>query len=105
MNTPEKHDIERLANWLETSKGWIKSASITEWLGYEKRHIRAIAEHSQGRILSWPGSPGYCHIMHSTPDERQHFYAATESQIRKMQSRMREVMKAEAKLYHIKKHV
>jgi hypothetical protein len=101
MNTPEKHDIERLTKWLADNPGWIKSATITEWLGYDKRQTRAIAEHSDGLILSWPGSPGYCHIEHSTADERQHFHDATCSQIRKMQSRMREVMKSEAKLYQI----
>jgi len=85
-------EIKQLTEWLETHRGWIKSATITEWLGFDKRQIRAIAEHSKGLILSWPGSPGYCHIKHVSTNDWHHYVAATKSQINKMESRMMESM-------------
>jgi hypothetical protein len=87
-------EIKQLTEWLETHRGWIKSATITEWLGFDKRQIRAIAEHSNGLILSWPGSPGYCHIKHASIDDRQHAVAALCCQANKMLARAMEINKA-----------
>lgn len=40
-------------------RGWQKAAAITAALGFNERRIRAIAEQSDGLILSGPGCPGY----------------------------------------------
>jgi len=40
-------------------KGWVKGAVICAALAIDERRIRAIAEFSDGRILSGPGCPGY----------------------------------------------
>lgn len=40
-------------------KGWVKAAEICAMLSIDDRRLRAIAEFSDGRILSGPGCPGY----------------------------------------------
>lgn len=54
--TPEQ--VEQLCAWLQ-GKGWVHAADIEQTLGLKDRQVRAIAEHSEGRILSGPGCPGY----------------------------------------------
>jgi hypothetical protein len=91
MNTPTDAEIKMLVDWLDRNSGWIKSGVIEEWMGFDKRTIRAIAEHSKGRIISWPGSPGYCHIRHAKIDEISHAISALITQSCKMLERAREI--------------
>jgi hypothetical protein len=98
MTTPTDTEIKMLVDWLDRNPGWIKSGVIEEWLGFDKRTIRAIAEHSKGKILSWPGSPGYCHINHAKIDEISHAQAALIIQSGKMIDRAREIEYASRKL-------
>lgn len=51
-------EVEAVCDWL-TDRGWMKAAEIAEAFAMSDRKIRAIAEASDGRILSGPGSPGY----------------------------------------------
>jgi hypothetical protein len=51
-------EVESLCAWL-AGKAWTKAAQIDAELGINERKVRAIAEHSDGRILSGPGCPGY----------------------------------------------
>lgn len=51
-------EVDSLCEWL-AGKGWIKAAQIEAELKINERKVRAIAEHSDGRILSGPGCPGY----------------------------------------------
>jgi len=57
--------VERLCSYLE-GKGWVKATVIEAELkaadpdlSMNERVIRKIAECSDGRIFSYPGSPGY----------------------------------------------
>lgn len=52
-------EVAALINWLR-GKGWQTSSQIAAALGLEERRLRALAEHSDGEILSGPGCPGYC---------------------------------------------
>jgi hypothetical protein len=54
--TPEQ--VEFVATFLR-GKGWVKGAVIGAALGLNERRLRAIAEYSDGRIISGPGCPGY----------------------------------------------
>ncbi|MDD2763448.1 MAG: hypothetical protein PHE83_05680 [Opitutaceae bacterium] len=54
--TPEQ--VELVASYLR-GKGWVKGAVIAEALKIDDRRLRAIAEFSDGRIISGPGCPGY----------------------------------------------
>ncbi|HTJ77982.1 MAG TPA: hypothetical protein VL357_03225 [Rariglobus sp.] len=60
MAAPEvsESEIQSLATWLE-GKEWCTARQIEEALGLDERKVRAIAEHSDGLILSGPGCPGY----------------------------------------------
>jgi hypothetical protein len=40
-------------------RGWTKAGTLTRELGLDDRKLRAIANASDGRILSGPGCPGY----------------------------------------------
>jgi hypothetical protein len=40
-------------------RGWLTARQLESELGLDDRKVRAIAEHSDGRILSGPGCPGY----------------------------------------------
>lgn len=50
--------IEQLCTFL-AGKGWVKAKVIEEQIGMNERVIRKISECSNGRIFSFPGSPGY----------------------------------------------
>ena len=58
--TPAVTEAEVLAitTWLR-GRGWVKAREIETALGMDERTIRAVAEHSDGLILSGPGCPGY----------------------------------------------
>ena len=48
------------------------------------RKIRQIAELSDGQIVSGPGSPGYCHILHCPGETLSHIADSLRSQARSM---------------------
>jgi len=52
-------EIALVCDYLAKEKRWVTSAEIEHMLGIKDRHLRAIAEYSDGRILSGPGCPGY----------------------------------------------
>jgi hypothetical protein len=54
----DQADIDALAAWL-SGRDWQTARQIEAELGMDERQIRAIAEHSDGLILSGPGCPGY----------------------------------------------
>lgn len=51
-------EVAALCSWLR-GRGWKKAREIEAELGIEERKLRAMAEHSDGEILSGPGCPGY----------------------------------------------
>lgn len=83
--TPE--DVENLCAWLR-EKGWMKAAEITAATQINERKIRAIAEASDGRILSGPGSPGYKLFTGKTEiEEADRCASQIESQAKRMFAR------------------
>lgn len=62
--TPE--EVDSMCEFLR-GKGWLKAADIQAATGIGDRKVRAIAEHSEGRILS--GQSGYRLLDRTTPIE------------------------------------
>lgn len=68
--------------------GWVTAAEVGPVIGMGERQIRAAAEHSDGRILSGPGCPGYRLFDSSTlVGDADRAAASLESQARRMLSR------------------
>lgn len=65
-------------------KGWQKSGQLGAKTPDEKRRLRAISEASNGRIVSWPGSPGYKLFDECTAEDFLRGDNATRSAARKM---------------------
>ena len=86
--------VDSICQRLE-GEGWLTAAEIKmRWL-LEERHMRAIAESSQGRILS--GQKGYRLFDRTTPlEEADHAAAWLESQAKKMLARATAIRR----LYH-----
>jgi hypothetical protein len=51
-------EVDRVVGYLK-GQGWVKGGTIMAALDLDERRIRAIAEASDGLIISGPGSPGY----------------------------------------------
>lgn len=51
-------EVEALCVYL-IGRGWVKASEIEAELKINERRVRALAEHSDGKILSGPGCPGY----------------------------------------------
>ena len=51
-------EVDALCAHLQ-GRGWVTARVLEQELGLDDRKLRAIAEHSDGRVLSGPGSPGY----------------------------------------------
>ena len=51
-------EVQSLIAWLR-GRGWVTARVIEAELRIDERKLRALAEHSDGEILSGPGCPGY----------------------------------------------
>jgi len=49
--------------------GWLTSGQIQALTGWPERYVRALANASGGRVLSYPGSPGYKLTKEATKEE------------------------------------
>jgi hypothetical protein len=76
-------EVGQLAGFL-IGKGWLTAKQINEATGLDDRRVRAIAEHSAGRILSGPGCPGYRYFDKAALPHAEHAIAGFESQATKM---------------------
>ena len=75
-------------------QGWQTARQLTEKHGIDDRRIRSIAEHSDGRILSGPGCPGYKLFTGATEvGEADQCASRLESQARKMLQRASSIRK------------
>jgi len=79
-------EVDGLVEFL-TGKGWLTAKQIAEATGIDDRRLRAITEHSSGRILSGPGCPGYRYFDKDALPHAEHAIACLESQATKMNKR------------------
>jgi hypothetical protein len=49
--------------------GWLTSGQIQALTGWHERYVRAVANASRGRVLSYPGSPGYKLTIEAAKEE------------------------------------
>lgn len=80
-------EVAAVCDWLH-GRGWVKATEIAAAFAMSDRKIRAIAEASDGLILSGPGSPGY-KLFTGTAEIREADRCASqiESQARRMFAR------------------
>lgn len=74
---------------------WHSAEQLAQWMSFgagdnAKRHVRALAAASDGRVLSYPGSPGYKLTMLSTPEDMNPL-ARTRHQAKQMIARTIEI--------------
>jgi hypothetical protein len=87
-------DVEQMIRFL-AGKGWLRAVEIEAATGASDRKMRAIAQHSAGRILS--GQQGYRLFDRSTPlEEADRAASWLESQAREMLRRGAEIRR----VYH-----
>ena len=85
---PPEREIERLVSHLDAAGDqWLTAAEIAKSLGLSDRKVRALAEHSQGRIVSAPGCPGYRHLRHTTVEQIAEIRNRLASQAKSMMRR------------------
>lgn len=75
-------DVRRVLGAL-AGRGWTTARQLADELGIDDRELRLIAEHSGGRIVSAPGSPGYKLASEATDEEIDRAASAHESQGRR----------------------
>jgi hypothetical protein len=85
--SPRPGEVEELVRFLHTNPGFHKAREIGEFMHLTERQIRQLAEASDGRIISGPGSPGYCHLDHCPAEKLAHIADTLRSQARRMLAR------------------
>lgn len=61
---PADAEVSALIKYLHDNPGFHTRHQLAAALGLSERKVRQLAEHSEGYIMSAPGSPGYCHFDH-----------------------------------------
>ena len=85
---PAQQEIERLVSYLlDAGDQWLTASEIAKALNMGDRRVRKLAEHSQGRIVSAPGCPGYRHINHTTTEQIAEIRSRLASQAKAMMRR------------------
>lgn len=85
--SPPSDQIVGLVRWLSLNPGWHTAKELTAHLDLSDRKVRALAEASNGLIVSGPGTPGYAHASHCTAEEIAHATDTLISQARRMMHR------------------
>jgi len=86
---PSKADLDWLVGELKrlrssNNRGWIKSRELGAITEAQKRRLREIAEFGEGKVVSYPGSPGYKLLNDCSLEELRHGDRAMRSQLRCM---------------------
>lgn len=64
---PAADEVTRLVDHLQRAgETWLTAKQLAGALSLSDRKIRSLAEHSDGRVISGPGCPGYRHVDHCT---------------------------------------
>jgi len=79
-------------------KGWQTSAELGATTPQQKRRLRAMSEESGGRIVSYPGSPGYILSSEAVLEDFLHGDRATRSGLRKQIAKWSAVIREMHKL-------
>jgi hypothetical protein len=86
-----EHEVDRLVTCLK-GRGWLRAAQLRDSYGFNDRELRALANASEGRIVSW--QKGYALIEDVTVDEANHAAAWLERQAKQMARRATEIRRA-----------
>lgn len=82
------HDAVAELRGLLRGRGWVTAAELRglrpKW---SERFIRLLANASFGRVLSWPGSPGYRLTIEASAEEREEAVAKLRHQALEMGER------------------
>lgn len=90
----EPEHVVRLEAMLAEFGRWLTAEELSQLApDWTDRKVRALASASDC-IVSWPGSPGYKHLRHCTVEEFARFEQATQSQIARMDERLRRARRA-----------
>lgn len=77
-------EVEIMLNFLSNHPGFHTREQITEATGLSDRAVRMCAAKNRDLILSGPGSPGYCHLYHSTMEAVNRYTSPQISQGKQM---------------------
>lgn len=80
-------EVCALVEYLFEHPGFRKAGELSDAFGCSDRAIRALAQASDGYVVSGPGSPGYCHIAHCDAERFKHIVNTLQSQANKMNRR------------------
>lgn len=81
---PAPGEVEILTAYLQNNPGFHTAKQLAVALAYTDRKVRQLAEQADGLIVSGPGSPGYCHLHHCTPEAIAHIADTLRSQAKQM---------------------
>ena len=83
------HEVDLLTSYL-CGRGWVRASRLEIDLHLDERRVRAIAEASDGLIISGPGCPGY-KLLAGTAElaDVDHAACRLESQAKRMLHRAR----------------
>lgn len=83
--SPSQADVENFIEHL-LGRGWLRAKQLVSELNVSRRHLRALAEHSKGRVLS--GNSGYRLTAEASLPELEKFSQRMLSQTKRTQARV-----------------
>jgi hypothetical protein len=91
-------DIAWFIDRLRGRTDWVTATALGATTEAQKRRLRQIKEMAGGKIVSFPGSPGYKLLDHCTLAELRRCDAAVRSQTRRMEAQLKPVWRRMHKL-------
>ena len=93
---PPKRINPQVQDLIKVLRGrdWTRAREIIRQTGWSDRQIRALANESRHRIVSYPGSPGYKLFEDCTVDEIHRAINAIGSQTREMTAKLKDLLRA-----------
>ncbi len=83
----DEAETELMLAYLKANPGFHTARILSAALNLTDRQIRRAAELANGKIVSGPGSPGYCHVRHCPTEQLAHIADTLRSQARHMLAR------------------
>ncbi|HWM26552.1 MAG TPA: hypothetical protein VNP98_17175 [Chthoniobacterales bacterium] len=91
-------DVDWFIDQLRGKTEWLSAAHLGATTEAQRRRLRKIAEAAKGKIISFPGSPGYKLLDNCTLKELRRCDAAVRSQTRRMEAKLKPIWRAMHKL-------